>query len=340
MTDDTVLGDTVSNLAPREAGRSLRAAREAAGMSIEEVATKLKLSSRQIHAIEAEDWANLPERTFTRGFFYSYARLVGVDKKSIDSSFTARSIAPGEMRTLPAGISEVTHENTSASRPVAKWGIPAALLLCLVVGTVWLLWRDMPMPQATSKIPVAEVAKGTVTRNEQTVLSPQNNGPISTFSDSSTSAQILSNAPILGAKNDFSGNSSVNSPQPAATAAPGALIGATPPATTPLAAEAPISTASQTTTATTTAVRESGVSLKPGQKRVNIVVRGRSWMEIRGRGDLVASEMMTDATREFAVSPPIAFVIGNASNVKLTIDGKPHDFSTNVRNEVARFRVE
>ena len=56
------------------AGERLKQTREQQGMSIEDVAGKLKLTPRQITAIEAEDWAALPERPFTRGFMRGYAR--------------------------------------------------------------------------------------------------------------------------------------------------------------------------------------------------------------------------------------------------------------------------
>jgi hypothetical protein len=44
--------------------------------------------------------------------------------------------------------------------------------------------------------------------------------------------------------------------------------------------------------------------------------------------------------REFSGSPPLSFTVGNASNVVVTIDGKPFDMTELTRNDVARFRVE
>ena len=48
-------------------GQRLRAAREAKGMSIDEIARSLKLSPRQIVALEADDWTSLPCKTIIRG---------------------------------------------------------------------------------------------------------------------------------------------------------------------------------------------------------------------------------------------------------------------------------
>ena len=67
---------TPSRDAAPSAGARLRAAREAAGLSIDAVAQQLKLAPRQVRALEDDDFAQLPGRTFVRGFMRNYARLV------------------------------------------------------------------------------------------------------------------------------------------------------------------------------------------------------------------------------------------------------------------------
>ena len=57
-------------------GQELRAAREGKGLSIGEVADRLKLSVKQLNAIERGDFASLPGATFARGFVRSYARYM------------------------------------------------------------------------------------------------------------------------------------------------------------------------------------------------------------------------------------------------------------------------
>jgi cytoskeleton protein RodZ len=42
-----------------------------------DVAAKLKLTARQIEALEQEDFSHLPSEVFVRGFVRNYARLVG-----------------------------------------------------------------------------------------------------------------------------------------------------------------------------------------------------------------------------------------------------------------------
>lgn len=60
-------------------GRQLRAAREAAGQSVADVAQAIKYSPRQIELIEADNYAAMPGITVVRGFVRSYGRFLQLD---------------------------------------------------------------------------------------------------------------------------------------------------------------------------------------------------------------------------------------------------------------------
>lgn len=61
-----------------QVGETLLQARQSLGLSLDEVANKLKLSKRQIEAIEHNRFNELPGNTFVRGFVRNYARLLEV----------------------------------------------------------------------------------------------------------------------------------------------------------------------------------------------------------------------------------------------------------------------
>ena len=61
---------------------------------------------------------------------------------------------------------------------------------------------------------------------------------------------------------------------------------------------------------------------------------------MRSKGDVIYSEASLPGTKEFNGKPPLSFIVGNASNVSVSIDGKPYDMSSITRNDVARFRIE
>ncbi len=64
-------------------GRKLRAAREAAGLSLADIAQSLKFTPRQIELLEADDYAALPGVTVVRGFIRSYAKLLKMDADAL-----------------------------------------------------------------------------------------------------------------------------------------------------------------------------------------------------------------------------------------------------------------
>ncbi len=59
-------------------GQRLRKAREAAGLSLADVASRLKMPTRVVESLEAEDWARLGAPVFVRGQLRSYGRLLGL----------------------------------------------------------------------------------------------------------------------------------------------------------------------------------------------------------------------------------------------------------------------
>lgn len=65
------------------AGSRLRAAREAQGLSVNDVAQRTRITARHIAAIEASAFATLPGRPYVLGFARSYAREVGLDEREI-----------------------------------------------------------------------------------------------------------------------------------------------------------------------------------------------------------------------------------------------------------------
>ncbi len=64
-------------------GQQLRTARETKGLTVVDVSQALKLSPRQVEALEADDWLHLPCNTIIRGFVRNYARLVSLDSDKL-----------------------------------------------------------------------------------------------------------------------------------------------------------------------------------------------------------------------------------------------------------------
>jgi cytoskeleton protein RodZ len=66
----------------------LSAAREAAGLTVEDIARRLRLAPRQVAAIERGDWSALPGVAFARGVLRSYGRLLEIDVEPLVEELT------------------------------------------------------------------------------------------------------------------------------------------------------------------------------------------------------------------------------------------------------------
>ncbi|MFL5814518.1 MAG: RodZ domain-containing protein [Bdellovibrionia bacterium] len=70
-------------------GQYLRKEREKRGLSIEQVASATKIGVRQLHALESDQYSDLPAKPFIRGFVTSYSRFVGLDHKEVLTHFNS-----------------------------------------------------------------------------------------------------------------------------------------------------------------------------------------------------------------------------------------------------------
>jgi curved DNA-binding protein CbpA len=68
-------------------GSLLKSLRETAGLSLDDMVVRTKISKRYLRAIEADDYATLPAKVYTRGFVMLYARVLGLDAERVATSF-------------------------------------------------------------------------------------------------------------------------------------------------------------------------------------------------------------------------------------------------------------
>ena len=97
-------------------GDRLRAAREASGRTLEQLAADTRISLRHLGLIEQGKFAELPARTYAIGFSRTYARAVGLDEaavlddvrtalEQVEGSYPRRmgnSLEPGDPARLPS----------------------------------------------------------------------------------------------------------------------------------------------------------------------------------------------------------------------------------------------
>jgi cytoskeleton protein RodZ len=128
-SDANIQGDA------RGCGVRLREARVAAGLGVQEVATRLRMPVRVVEALEEGNWQVIGAGVFVRGQLRSYARLLGVDIEP----FLDAGVAPASQVDL------VSHAHTpryqrwmeSAGRRAVYVVITAAIAV-----PVWLATRS------------------------------------------------------------------------------------------------------------------------------------------------------------------------------------------------------
>ena len=119
-------------------GAVLTEARERLGLSIEEAALQLRLGSRQVQALENNDYASLPGVTFVRGFLRNYARLLGLDPESLLQALRSHT-----QESAQQSISLHSEKIALARRDKKSWlsYAIASVLVGLILGG-WMAYMD------------------------------------------------------------------------------------------------------------------------------------------------------------------------------------------------------
>jgi len=136
----------------QSAGQRLRAAREAAGYSLADMAVQTKIPARMLGLIESGDYAALPARTYATGFTRTYARLLGLDEKELVAAVRAEL---GMNDPVEPRVAAAFEPGDPARVPTARFAWLAAVAALVIVAAGLLLWRTYYTPAATLP-PIAE----------------------------------------------------------------------------------------------------------------------------------------------------------------------------------------
>lgn len=138
MTPENTTPEAESPVVASSVGGILAAAREQAGLSVEEAASSLRLSVRQVQALEADDAAQLPAPTFVRGFIRNYAKLLNLDAEALLEIY--RVYAPA---SVPGAISLHSENIPILNRDKKAWQpyVLASAIVALALGG-WMAYME------------------------------------------------------------------------------------------------------------------------------------------------------------------------------------------------------
>lgn len=132
-----------NNVLPPEhdgVGATLKAARKAAGLSLGEVADRLKLSLKQLEAIEEDRFEVLPGPAFVRGFVRNYARFLGVDAGPLMARLETRfpsAVKEVTNQVKVAASSSLARDDDDAPAPPGRRAILLVLAVILAAAAFW-----------------------------------------------------------------------------------------------------------------------------------------------------------------------------------------------------------
>ena len=305
-----------ASAAPKGFGAVLRAAREAEGISVGDMAVQCRLAVTQIRALEEERLENLPEPVYVRAFIRGYAHALKIDPAPLVDDYMMRcgrrgaAVEVGQLPNRSPSREAVFHE------PPKNRTLKAVLfvvLAALVGGGIWAVYTDQFASLHTS----SEAQKVESGANEA----------------KETKTPAAEPAECAAAPSDAAPET-----QPAQPSAPAAAQ-AQPAAAAPAAQPAPSAAPAQPAPAASAQPPAAAPVLHKVEFRLGA---GASWVQViapNGR-NVVASEMRPQSVQAYEIPKGSRFTIGNAGVVSLTIDGEVYPLDGVVRNGIARFTIE
>lgn len=356
MTEPTPIVLSSSDAGNRGAGEILRRAREAHNLTLEGLASTIKVTPAKLDALERGQYDRLPDANFTRALAMTVCRALKMDPTQVLASLPAAkptALAEGKP-PLNQPFKEVRGGSPLFDRSSLdwrallslKWGAPILLLIGAVVIYAlpdsvdvpgWLHRMTQPAPQQAADVsaadPSASAAMGLPPNASATEMVPAASAPDAALSGASSAGGQLvldasdgaasSAAPAAILDPRLTPPGSV-SPAPAAQLAPQA------------AASSPVVASAESPGSPSTAAGASSAG------SVMLAARESSWIEVRDAKGAKLLSRHVRAGEEIALdgTAPFSLRIGNAPGVQLSYKGQAVDLGPMTRNNVARVELK
>ena len=287
-------------------GQALKAARLAQVMSVQDIARQLRLSEKQIEAIENDDHSKFPNQIFLRGFIRNYAKLVREDTKKF-SQLLGETFPPTSTQAITFSV------DGTPFIPDHKKSKGNLIILLIVVLVSSLLGYEVYRsvgddPKTNENIENGTVAETIIQLETEIEQVPEDN-------QNQLSSVIKSNGSdfnvlIEEVEVDQQGGDFLDKEQKVETALE--------------VEDKPV---------------ESG-----GGATLRFKFTGESWVEVKdAEGKKIFSQTSPGNTEETVNgSPPFSLTIGNAASVRLFYNDEPVDLIlyTNTNGGVARLSLD
>lgn len=327
----------------KTAGQILRAAREAQGVDIGLLASNLKVTARQLEQLELDQYDQLPDMAFTRNFAISVARRLKVDDKLI------ADLLP-KMDSLASSSHLVKHTHDARGALMKKDVLPYKkrsklwwflLFVLLVVLLAFLFF----LPQLGQK------------RYDQdhTLTSVQTNETGST-----SSARFITREVGISNLNARSEPATIRQNVASADSLQAVSVQALAPASSsegsgsdtnreggPLVVSSSNTVEQEQSAEPTTASALPGNTISAVNENDKLEVRAgsESWLRIQTASGKILYEGLVKKGDAYVLllkkdELPLSIRIGKATDVVVTVRGKPLNLSSSIVGDIANFKVE
>ena len=286
-------------------GESLRKAREEASYSIAYIASQTHLHEDIIHALEQEQFEQLPGEVFMRGYIRTYTKLLGLEAQPLIDLY--ENTKPDEIERTTTVIQPKKRRSAGVD-PIVIWSTVTVATILIGLLITWWTHRDAEAP----------VQLASATEQFEVAVEPnQNNSNAKNESESGHQVGLGDISPEI--------DSSLQVPSVVST---------------PQQTENETTTSNQIQAVMIEAPLSGG-----NVDKVRIIVRYKeeSWTEIfdARKRRLLHGLIQPGAVRIISGQAPFNVFLGNSPGVELEINGKPFDHSPYIRrNNTARFLID
>ena len=317
---EVIVGDAEQNndshaVPHTSAGAALRQAREAKQMSVQALASALKVPAHKLQALEEDRWELLTDSVFIRSLALSVCRFLRIPAEPILAGLPKLEAA--KLSANPEGINAPFKEKSlrslmsSTPEPGAGAAAKAAVAAFIAIaGGAGLYF--LPQWQTANDAQSEEVAQEQAQAAE-TVFMPQQAQAAAASVTASTTTEEPSAQQVLAAQ---------EAAQPVA---------------------APSADTANTSASSAGAASDSSKVSAPGGLAMRFVATAESWVQVRdAQGRVVMEKILQagDVYQETATGRPFQVVVGNAGATQLEIDGAAFDLAASAKSNVARFEVK
>ena len=334
MTERAPLDLVTPDAGARHAGELLRRAREAQGLTLDHLASQIKVSPLKLEALEQGRYDSLGDSNFTRALALTVCRTLRIDAAEILADLPATRLHSLNQGKSPINAPFRDHDSVPAlfdrghrlnlrALLAPKWLVPLGLLVAAAI--IYALPDKLEWPAWVGDL-TSQVETPVVSSEEDAASPP-------------SSIQVAADAVAPVAQSDAA--SAVGLAEPTSVT----LASAVAPASA-------VASAAASDTAVPAAIQPAAVSPSPAPSAaatpslvaapVKMVLTDQSWIEVV---DATGSKLFSRIARagetlELQGQAPFRLRIGNASAVQVSFKGQPVPLTDVTRNNTARVELK